>query len=269
MPDNPAATRIPTNGRDANLAVNLDQRLLGYASAASAAGVGLLALAQPAEAKIIYTPANIPIVERGPNVLLDVNNDGVADFSFYNAATTFAARKNARPPLGGYAHVIGVAPTVAESNNEVGAITSFLGGVCAAEVAPNRRVGNGDNFQPGVLDLFAVAGDYTSPGTPRCPWQGRNNKGGFLALKFIVSGQTYYGWAHISLTGTNPTITGYAYENTPGGSIKTGQTHGPAEQTAALPGPEFTDPQPATLGALANGALGLAIWRRPEEVAAN
>lgn len=268
MRDNPAETRTPTKRRrDANLDINLDQRLLGYAAAASAAGVGLLALAQPAEAKIIYTAANIPIVANGPTVQLDVNHDGVADFSFYNYINSGTARVHARPPLGFYAHTIAVNPAPAEPNNEIGAITTFLGAVCAAEVAPNRRVGNGDNFQPGVLDLFAVAGDYTSPGTPRCPWQGRNNKGGFLALKFVVSGQTYYGWAHISLTGTNPIITGYAYENVPGQPIKTGQTHGPAEHSASLPGPALGAPQPATLGALANGALGLAIWRRPEEEA--
>jgi len=48
-----------------------------YALAASATGVGALALANPAEAKIVYTRVNQPI----PQVLiLDLNNDGIADF---------------------------------------------------------------------------------------------------------------------------------------------------------------------------------------------
>ena len=52
-----------------------------YAVAAGAAGVGMLALAQPAEAKIVYTPANTPIRFV---VNLDLNNDGLPDFQLCN-----------------------------------------------------------------------------------------------------------------------------------------------------------------------------------------
>src|SRR4029077_3677693 len=55
-----------------------------YALAASAAGVGMLALAQPSQAKIVYTPANIQINVGGGLVYLDLNNDGVNDFQFYD-----------------------------------------------------------------------------------------------------------------------------------------------------------------------------------------
>ena len=50
-----------------------------YALAASAAGVGMLALAQPAGAKIVYTPAHKSIT---PNhtIPLDLNHDGTVDF---------------------------------------------------------------------------------------------------------------------------------------------------------------------------------------------
>jgi hypothetical protein len=126
-------------------------------------------------------------------------------------------------------------------------------------------VGSRDNFKSGFLEMFGVGGDYTNPGTAVCPWKGNNNKGGFLALKFVVSGETYYGWAHISRTGTSPTITGYAYETGAGDSIKTGDTHGPSQQSGALPGPALTEPQPASIGALALGAGGLQIWRKPED----
>jgi hypothetical protein len=263
MPRTQAETRSLKNRRPAHLAIKLDENLLSYAAAASAAGVGLLALAQPAEAKIIYTAANIPIVEDAGLVQLDVNNDGTPDFSFYNSAQTFGVRKHVRPPLGGYDHVIG--GFGAQAGNEIGAMTSFHGAVCAAEVAPNRRVGNGDNFKSGILDLFAIGGDYTSPGTAACPWQGKNNKGGFLALKFVVSGQTYYGWARISLTGSNPTITGYAYNDVAGESIKTGQTHGSDETSDASQFIVPDAPQLPRLGILAKGAPGLDIWRRNED----
>jgi hypothetical protein len=55
-----------------------------YALAAGAAGVGVLALAQPVEAKIVYTPAHRVI---GPDMkyLLDLNHDGLTDFTIANS----------------------------------------------------------------------------------------------------------------------------------------------------------------------------------------
>src|SRR6516165_5773622 len=59
---------------------NLSKRLIAYATAAGAAGVGALALATPAEAKIVYTRVHkeLPF---GIS-MLDLNNDGIADFGF-------------------------------------------------------------------------------------------------------------------------------------------------------------------------------------------
>jgi hypothetical protein len=61
------------------LSESLHKRLSAYALAASAAGVSLLALAQPAEGKIVYTPVNEKI---GPNqaLALDLTHDGKTDF---------------------------------------------------------------------------------------------------------------------------------------------------------------------------------------------
>jgi hypothetical protein len=145
-------------------------------------------------------------------------------------------------------------------------MTSFNKGVCAAELTKGRLISANKNFQPGALDLFAVAGDYTSPGSPGCPWQGKGNIGGFLALKFVVGSNTYFGWARIALNTTVPTITGYAYENAPGQSIKAGATTGPIATLDPSQSPSLSSPQPASLGALAKGSSGLAIWRRPEEM---
>src|ERR1700733_5529298 len=48
-----------------------------YALGATAAGVGMLALARPAEAKIVYTHADTPIPVNGGLIELDLNHDGV------------------------------------------------------------------------------------------------------------------------------------------------------------------------------------------------
>jgi hypothetical protein len=58
---------------------NFDHNLLAYAAAASAAGVGILALAQPSEAEVVFTPVNQTI---SPGSLaLDLTNDGTTDFN--------------------------------------------------------------------------------------------------------------------------------------------------------------------------------------------
>lgn len=72
------------------LGVGVETSLSAYARAATAAGVSLLALATPAEAKIIYTPANIDIPVNGGRVPLDLNQDGTADFYFWNSFRTFS-----------------------------------------------------------------------------------------------------------------------------------------------------------------------------------
>lgn len=59
------------------------QRRLGmYALTASAAGVSLLALAQPGEAKVIYTKAHMPINPYS-QAYIDLNHDGIPDFVVY------------------------------------------------------------------------------------------------------------------------------------------------------------------------------------------
>src|SRR5690349_14033845 len=58
------------------LSQHLHRRLEAYALAASAAGVGLLPLAPPAEAKIIYTPAHAKV----SLLPVDLNHDGIVDF---------------------------------------------------------------------------------------------------------------------------------------------------------------------------------------------
>ncbi len=77
----PAQTsRIP-----ASLSRSLHHRLNLYALAATAAGVGALALAQPAQAEIVYTPAHKKL-HLNHNFFLDLNHDGVNDFKFFMKA---------------------------------------------------------------------------------------------------------------------------------------------------------------------------------------
>jgi hypothetical protein len=62
-----------------DLKVPLERKLAAYATAAGAAGVAMLAVPF-AEAKIVYTPANVTIPGNS-TYSLDLNHDGIADFS--------------------------------------------------------------------------------------------------------------------------------------------------------------------------------------------
>jgi hypothetical protein len=62
---------------------SLNHRLSEYTLVATAAGVGALALAPPAEAKIVYTPAHVVIGKKGERFTLDLNHDGIGDFALF------------------------------------------------------------------------------------------------------------------------------------------------------------------------------------------
>src|SRR5579863_6017093 len=94
----------PTMRRDSVfLNPRLEKNVLAYAAAASAAGVGVLALAPPAAAKVVYTKANQLI---SPNNIfnLDLNHDGKTDFVIDNRSyvTNYGSedRIYLNPPVG-------------------------------------------------------------------------------------------------------------------------------------------------------------------------
>jgi hypothetical protein len=231
----------------APLESELEKRLSAYAGAAVAAGVGLLALTTAAEAKIVYTPANIDIPVGVP-VPLDLDHDGTADFSFLNASS--------QGPEGQF---IALLSAVAKSQgNQIwarGATNS--GGLFAAALPPGFTVGqNKSYFQIRRRGLMALdwGGVYGSP-FYYGQWAGSTQRR-YLGLKFMIDGQIHYGWARLNATGfySNPiqaTLTGYAYETIPNKPIIAGKTKGPDVITW----------EPATLGHLAQGASGISAWR--------
>ncbi len=262
MPSKPTNNRIGKNRRAVHLASGLDKSLLSYATAASAAGVGMLALAQPAEAKIVYTPANIPITVNGGGVPVDLNHDGINDFSFYNASGTCEKRKHVRQKEGCSFAYMDLIP--AQVGNAVGSSQSFNGAQCAAELRPGHVIGAGKKFKSNYLDMVQIeAISYTR--VVNCPWTGKGNTGGFTALKFMISGEIHYGWAHVVLTSTGPVLRGYAYETAAGVSIEAGAIKD-GEDADASYAPLLPAPRTAGLCILALGAPGIAVWRRPEEM---
>jgi hypothetical protein len=248
--------------KTANLSESLHQQLNMYALAASAAGVSLLALTPPAEAKIIYTPAH-RIIRPHDSYNIDLNHDGTTDFTIANsvsACTDYCFFELRQWPAAG--------------NSALGYIlgSGFLLDSALKSGAP---IGPRKPFKHGTAAMAVVrANFYTSNKTIAYgPWV--NVKDRFLGLKFRINGKTHFGWARlmvkVSKTTISATLTGYAYETISGKAIKAGQTKDAAddatnEKLNASAWRTHSTPakQPATLGGLALGAPGLSIWRREE-----
>ena len=239
---------IRSGKQNRQLSTSTLQSLNAYALAASAAGVGMLALTPPAEAKIVYTPADVVIGGTGVTAYnLDLNGDGITDFVFEKAST--CSIYGCFRFLGGFAEDGGVA----------------FGGMVQGCLAmpPGAVIGPQRGFYSGFVGMALVfsSGKFRSY---RDNWVNVFNH--YLGLKFLIGGETHYGWARFSVTvkGTSivGTLTGYAYETLPDTPIIAGKTAGyssrePESSVLALP-----DYAHATLGLLAQGASGLRIWKR-------
>jgi hypothetical protein len=71
---------MKSGGTAPNLSESIHQQLNMYENAAGAAGVSLLALAEPTEAKIVYTPEHV-VIGTNQHYDLDLNHDGITDFT--------------------------------------------------------------------------------------------------------------------------------------------------------------------------------------------
>jgi hypothetical protein len=203
--------------------------------------------ALPAEAKIVYTPANISIPVNGGWVPIDLNHDGIADFSFSNYQT--ATGTNGGGLLRAQAK---------NQSDEIWGRGEFRNyGRFAYALRPGFGVGpNRSFFQKGSRWIMAetAAGGFSSFEHSATYGQWLYTRNRYLGLKFTVGGAVHYGWARFTVTvplGIQATLTGYAYETTPYKPIVTGKTNGPDVITL----------KPATLGRLAQGASGISAWR--------
>jgi hypothetical protein len=232
------------------LSAALHKNLNAYAVGATAAGVALLAATQPANAEVVFTPANHRIAN-DQRLNLDLNHDGVVDFQLINelflSTTPFGDNLSVRPAAAGNAVCGGKADH----------------GYFAAALPAGLAINSKTPFQERQLNLaFAslTAFTYVSGG----PWKSARNR--FLGLKFLIDGEVHFGWARLTVMANKQKeevtaiLTGYAYETEANTPIVTGQTKGASEAVSRA------DPIPASkptmLGWLALGSPGLSAWRR-------
>jgi hypothetical protein len=181
-----------------------------YAIAAGAAGVGVLALAQPVEAKIVYTSAHVVIGIR-EHYSIDLNHDGMSDVVIHQYV------------FHSFASFVNLYEDPAQGNAiEEGAQHHSW----AAALKAGANIGYTRHFNPKsrVTMAHSVNGEnhigYWFQTQPR-----------YLGVEFQINGKKHFGWARFknsSPKGT--TLTGYAYETIPGKSIIAGQTKSAADE---------------------------------------
>lgn len=238
-----AKSRLPR--AKARINPGLEKQLCMYLAAAGAAGVGLLSNAQ---AKVVYTPANISIPFDTPQQI-DLNGDGIADLTLQVSPLAKSFGMFANAPTGNGVRLAGV-----------NAAAGFFG----------VPVGPGEKFAGYYVGLYYKVFGYGNSSSYGAfgPWVNVTNR--YLGVKFLIGGTTHYGWVRMTTSKTaDPLITGYAYETVPNTSIKDGAISGPTHVAGLEPVDVLApDLQPATLGVLARGSDALAIWRRDDEVPA-
>jgi hypothetical protein len=239
----------------------LDHRLKLYCVAAAAAGVSVLALAQPTEAEVLFKRQRIQI--GSTPVLIDLNHDGIADFQF-------AVHCTAVYHVGSFC-TLSVAPL------EGGAVVGFQSwegrpGPFASALSPGAEVGHFSPFAEGgvVIDrnVQGFCDDSScSPGSASYGAWINNPPNRFLGVKFLIDDQIHYGWVRMQVNGLSGTIVGYAYETVPNRPII---AHDPPEgsaNNAESPQKDQSLWGSPSLGMLALGADGVALWRHDETLA--
>lgn len=260
--------RSPRSRKTANLPESISRCLNMYALAAGAAGVGTLALAQPLEAKIVYTKAHQVIGQNGV-YNLDLNHDGTVDFLIQEWDN------------GGYSSSNALLADAAVGNAVQGKKVGFRYLAAAlqrgAPIGPKQRFITGGNNGEVMVSIT----HSTTGGTSHINGFWANGSNRYLGLKFKIEGKTHYGWARVKvqlqqfhITGT---LTAYAYETIPNKVIRAGQTTSEMEaaevrldsvnsheSVSGLPIVAFAETQQGvSLGTLALGSEAIPQRRRP------
>lgn len=182
MKRSPHARKTPSE-----LSASVHQRLNTYALAAGAAGVSLLALAQPSEGEIIYTPTHATVGRNG-SYAIDLNHDGIVDF---------VISEQGRKIKNGAIQSLRVE---AAPNNQINCRYSFCGstgGVYATALSLGNEIGPSPVPHGWAGKFMGMATEIRSGTFVTYLGDFRYARSNYLGLRFQIDGETHYGWARL------------------------------------------------------------------------
>ena len=254
------STRRADSGKKA-VSNSLNRQIGLYSLAAAAAGVSLLATAQPAAAEVVVTQKtiSIPMSKSGglpQPIMLSLTNNAVPDIVL--SLSSFVG-------YGRSSRFLGAAPP--GSHDGVRGWSNFIPFVSA--LPRGAKIGSNLTY-PARFLLGGVVEESFSTSRGRSfqgEWIG-NPKDRYLGVRFEIDGQLHYGWVRLTVTThrsahapfLSAKVTAYAYETEPNTPIYAGLTE---EPTAELQPPAGVQGERGpSLGMLALGAEGAVLWRR-------
>ncbi|MBC8048146.1 MAG: T9SS type A sorting domain-containing protein [Fimbriimonadaceae bacterium] len=203
-------------------AKNNTGKLAGYSALAGA----FLAVGSEAKGQVVYTDITDEAVEIGDLFFLDMNADAADDFLFQATSTSGGSWSFARV----FGSITTSVYAFGNSSNEVIGYYGFL--PYGSALNSGDAIGTGGDFISfyNVAFLASIYGGVTYGA-----FADQTDK--YLGVKFIVGGNTHYGW--IRMDGTvapvSLTIKDYAYDATPDTEIAAGDMGGGGGLTCETP----------------------------------
>ncbi|MCB9858720.1 MAG: PEP-CTERM sorting domain-containing protein [Phycisphaerales bacterium] len=206
-------------------------RWAGYAAAGAVSAFGAH---EVAEASIVYS-GSVNFDLQGLIINLDMNGDGVNDFILNNSTSASAAGLGRISP--------GTNASVANPNVGVAGFTGAFGYPYAYNLPVNAAIDAGLPFI--TAGTLAFVSYPNNGGSSQFGAIGE----GIIGVEFDISGSNHFGWIRVNNRTGVPThfytLVDWAYEDQPNTQILAGAV-----------------PEPASLGLLALGAVGVLSTRR-------
>jgi PEP-CTERM motif len=220
----------------------MEKKTLGQKLVLYGIGAGAASMAVPADADIIWSG---PVEFSGNTIFYDLEN--VVPPSAIPDSANHDFELNLRKKKASNYDVSSNGTTVGSTDSATRGMYSFS---YAIRHNSGDTIGSGGNFASYAFLQNAYPGGYFDPGEGLGDWNPGDR--GFLGLSLVVGGNTYFGWADVTLNNLDGTGIGaftlhsYAYENVADTSILAGAV-----------------PEPGTIALLVAGAAGvLALKRR-------
>lgn len=174
----------------------------------------------PTGSNIIYTDVN-PDLVIGDSLILDLNNDGVADFLFTKKVWIKTCSDN----------LLGLYSRLTESEIEPTNSNAIMANGTYAMALDSSALIISDSSWSTTWEILVYGVISGRCASGAAGWLNISDK--YLGLKFIKNNNTYYGWARLSssyLFNADKIVVGemilkdYAYNSIPGQPILAGQT---------------------------------------------